>query len=153
MSGRGESTVPSDAPRLWRLRRLIHDVRCGRHSAIPPCCIVWFIGPWRWMSGTWLRGVYWDCIPEEFQHIGCPRCIWRDEPAEVRDCRCGPYDWFSRILLDLEPDPVERESLPDGIKQVVHAAQRCVFDGLVRVLFGVRREPHASSHASPPAPC
>ena len=104
------------------------------------------------MSGTWLRGVYWDCIPEGFQHIGCPRCIWRNTPTVLRDCRCGSEDWLTRVLLDLEPDPVERESLPDGVEQVIDPAQRRVLDGLVGVFLRISGEAHLGSHTSSPAP-
>jgi hypothetical protein len=99
-------------PRLWWLRRTLHDVRCGRHSGIPSCCMGWYVGPWRWISGTWLRRFYFDRIPESFQHIGCPRCLWRSNAATVRDCGCGTGDWLTRLILDL--DPVEGEGIADG---------------------------------------
>lgn len=86
-----------------RLQRVIHDIRCGSHSGIPPCCIAWFIGPWTWMAGTRLRRAYWDAIPVNFQHVGCPLCIWRGNIVQVQDCDCGPDDWLTRLLLEFKP--------------------------------------------------
>lgn len=81
-----------------------YDVRCGRHSGIPACCIAWYVTVWR-LVFRWERFRCWtmtDGIRHEWhsyhdwrphpdaEYVQCPVCKLRQRyPAQTRLCACG----------------------------------------------------------------
>lgn len=74
------------------MRQLSLDVRQGRHSGFPWCCIAFFALVWRPLYryrgpyDAWMHRVH---GPIGCGYVPCPRCMNR--PIIVRDCddRCG----------------------------------------------------------------
>ncbi len=92
--------------RAWKA---LLDIRCGIDSGIPACCILWFIGSWRflWVSKSdhvqrvrvwYLRTMRQD---REFEHIPCPLCLLRDRPVAVRKTPF-PNDLLTDVLIWLD---------------------------------------------------
>ena len=87
-------------------RNMPHDIRCGLHSGIPLCCILWFITCWKplhrhicsgYFQVMWLRGA-------DFDHIPCPICLARGREDGVADCDCWEDDALQGLdALELWP--------------------------------------------------
>jgi len=74
-----------------------HDVECGTHSGIPPCCIAWFMLVRKHMvpgSPEWLayERTLRAARPKRRGHVGyatCPTCIAARRFVRVRSCTCS----------------------------------------------------------------
>lgn len=96
---------------LWALfdfplGRTVLDIRCGLHSGMRPCCILWFVTVNRWISGTGTRRWYFRLIDQQsarlgeqgklhFDHVPCPLCLARGRAVVLRDCECSA--WLGRL--------------------------------------------------------
>ncbi len=68
---------------------------CGRHSGIPPCCRLFFIGPWRWIYHgkkhsklrLWIyRKIF---LGDKSNCIRCPFCLFFKMPVvRTKPCNC-----------------------------------------------------------------
>jgi hypothetical protein len=78
------------------LAQVAHDIECGTHSGIPPCCIAWFMlvrvhqdpGGSEWLAYERLLG---RAMRGRKRHVGyapCPACIAARRFVRVRLCRC-----------------------------------------------------------------
>ena len=73
-----------------------HDIQCGTHSGIPPCCIAWYVIVWR--HWTQERRDRYTTITHKVSgyagYIPCPRCAGRAVSgldttiATIRACAC-----------------------------------------------------------------
>lgn len=82
------------------LGQVAHDIECGTHSGIPPCCIAWFIlvrmhqepGSPEWLA---YEHSLQEARPARNGKLGyapCPECIKARRFVHVRSCRCEPGD-------------------------------------------------------------
>lgn len=89
------------------LEWLEHDVRCGRHSDIPPCCIAWFTTWWRlFIKYPSLRRAYWKVINHQgdFYHIPCPLCLALKRERYTLECSCSDeHNGFSIYDIEIWP--------------------------------------------------
>jgi|ETNvirnome_2_300_1030623.scaffolds.fasta_scaffold04633_11 hypothetical protein len=69
----------------------VDDWDCGKHSNIPRCCILWYIGPWQKIMmkvpKLW-RMYYTTNETDKVEYIRCPVCIVRDHMVLLKDCKC-----------------------------------------------------------------
>ena len=69
----------------------IHDMKCGRHSGIPLCCIFWFILVWRPLFRfRRLRKWYIFKVVLDWDYVACPVC-WifkRNKGTKLKSCKC-----------------------------------------------------------------
>lgn len=88
-----------DARTLRRAIRqpgLRYDLRCGRHSGIPLCCIAWYVTVWRllgpggvlpYTSPHWYSE--WRAVSGA-GYVRCPICKLLSRPAAtIVRCACG----------------------------------------------------------------
>lgn len=93
----------------------MHDIVCGLHSGIPPCCVAFFVMTWEpLMFEEWLAeeekdterletiehlmAGWWNCITEpddNWGYIPCPACFLQGKRVKVRRCKC--YDKRSKL--------------------------------------------------------
>ena len=70
----------------------IHDIKCGRHSGIPWCCIFWFIFVWCPLWGCKrLREWYVLKVVLDWDYVACPIC-WltkKNKGEKLKSCNCG----------------------------------------------------------------
>jgi len=86
-------------PGVWDV---VYHVRCGLHSGLPLCCILWYVTGWHVMSGVPIPRAfraYWRLIRlsgrihgVQFGHIPCPACIVRGLAVHVLECDCDPAE-------------------------------------------------------------
>ncbi len=71
---------------------LLYDLRCGWHSGIRPCCILWYVTGWRYVicGRWWTYQPYWRLIELRggFDHVPCPACLALGRAVELKDCDC-----------------------------------------------------------------
>ncbi len=72
------------------------DIRMGRCSGIPLCCIAWFVVVWPLFQDTSVhvpprQQWYLSLTTPGSEHVQCPACILRRRVVTVRDCTpaCG----------------------------------------------------------------
>jgi hypothetical protein len=70
------------------------DIAYGRHSAIPPCCIDFFVDEWEQemnRSSPYYEAVKWS----SYNYVPCPRCFAIRRKIKIVDCRydCGRECW------------------------------------------------------------
>lgn len=82
------------------------DIRCGRHSGFRPCCVAFFVGPWKHLMFAYapdrVRNAYFGLIDGHYgcnvQYVCCPLCITLNRPpVEMTVCvvvrgECQPTD-------------------------------------------------------------
>ena len=104
--------------RFWHMFRTTpQDIRCGIHSGFPPCCIAFFIGPWKlvsligrdhcshnilWSTYWTLRTLSEELYNNESRYIQCPICLARGKVIEAKDCNCRYYDPFHQPKNNIE---------------------------------------------------
>lgn len=71
-------------------------IDCAAHSGIPPCCVLFYIGSWRWFSAQ-VAARYKSRIPAIFTHIPCPKCLQSGRTIRMRPC---PKSCVQRIFAE-----------------------------------------------------
>lgn len=73
------------------------DVRFGRHSRVPDCCIAFFISEWEYMYSSrghdeFMHSAYSRAIDAaNAGYVLCPSCLGNGKRAKLRICvnECG----------------------------------------------------------------
>jgi len=72
------------------LRYARYDWVCGKHSGIPACCRVWFIGAQALPFAV--KRVYWRfaLARDRYDYVPCPRCLATGRGVDIvlRECEC-----------------------------------------------------------------
>jgi len=69
----------------------VNDRDCGKHSGIPSCCVLWYIGVWKKaiMNIPKLWRMYYSVNDtDNVEYIRCPVCILLDYTIELKECGC-----------------------------------------------------------------
>jgi hypothetical protein len=104
--------------KFFRLRRFLLDIRAGKCSGFPNCCIVFYSTAWKLMFGDQRQSLYekpkWrsDMIlwyHEKAGHSGyvpCPLCIMSGARVRVNLCteECGHVEESQALILEEDPD-------------------------------------------------
>ena len=91
---------------LLGFRNLHQDLRCGLHSGIPWCCILFFTTVW-WNKANvfpmpWVRWYFLTLAKSEAEYVQCPWCLVRRRVDSIRSCQCGWWGVRSCRLGSLE---------------------------------------------------
>lgn len=101
-----------DSRTVHRMRNLLHDLRCGWHSGIRPCCILWYSVVCRHVlyGRWWTYRPYWRAIEiseylhgKVYDHVPCPACLVQGQVVEVQDCDCSRPLGEMANAADLSP--------------------------------------------------
>ena len=69
---------------LMFLNKVKYHWKCGRHSNIPACCVLWFIGPWRIaLRVPRLWSIFYDS-----PYVRCPLCRFTHRWNKIKECEC-----------------------------------------------------------------
>jgi hypothetical protein len=93
--GRGVDVFGTRGAYVTR-RQLQATIDCGAHSGIPSCCVLFYIGSWRWLSAQ-DAAKYKSHVPTTFTHIPCPKCVQSGRTIRMRPC---PESCVQRIFAD-----------------------------------------------------
>ncbi|MBC8296925.1 MAG: hypothetical protein H8E55_14170 [Pelagibacterales bacterium] len=76
---------------MGRLRfKPTSDLRCGKHSGIPLCCIFWFIFFWCPLWRFERLRMWYFYKSYEWEYIPCVAClISKRDVGELKKCKCG----------------------------------------------------------------
>jgi hypothetical protein len=83
--GRGVDVFGTRGAYVTR-QQLQATIDCAAHSGIPACCVLFYIGSWRWFSAQ-DAAKYRSRIPATFTHIPCPKCLQSGRTIRMRRCR------------------------------------------------------------------
>lgn len=85
----------------WSLRRIWNHIRCGQHSNIPLCCILFFIVFWTplfyllcFKPVKWFINWYPPIRQERFNYVPCPFCLVFNRRRKLKIC--GTDCWCKR---------------------------------------------------------
>lgn len=111
------------------LVQLAHDIECGSHSGIPPCCIAWFVLEKRhWQRGDPRQRAYDRSLrraaPRRKGKVGyapCPTCIAHKRFVAIRVCDCANVslrtieeiscNWrYRQLVIELAERPQARST-------------------------------------------
>lgn len=94
---------------LLRVRKAWLDLRMGKCSGFPSCCVAFFTFVWSpfvWNAGearpmTWYQKWYLERIGP-FEYIPCPLCLLSGSRVKVRRCTdsCGHLEECRRLYFD-----------------------------------------------------
>jgi hypothetical protein len=93
--GRGVDVFGTRGAYVTR-QQLQATIDCGAHSGIPSCCVLFYIGSWRWFSAQ-DAAKYKSRITPTFTHIPCPKCLQSGRTIRMRRC---PKSCVQRIFAD-----------------------------------------------------
>jgi len=74
-------------------KQILQDIKCGKHTCIPDCCILFFLSQWRQFSEK-ESSKYWKKIDKSankngklYGYIPCPNCL-NKKPVNIYTCDC-----------------------------------------------------------------
>lgn len=75
------------------LKETFHNIRCGSHSGIKPCCIIWCKTIWKLLNFH-RRKKYMNFASQQNNkihpgYIPCLLCSFRKDFIKVKKCSCG----------------------------------------------------------------
>ena len=84
----------------WVWRRW-WDVRCGRHSGFPRCCVLWYVTVWQFVlldrsEGFIYRYRYLRVFGRDVEYVRCPMCYLRRRAVAMQVCDCKAVEWQGR---------------------------------------------------------
>ncbi len=99
------------------LRRFLLDIRAGKCSGFPNCCILFYAGPWRTFYGSTRESLYdkptWKAklilrYHQAAGHAGyvpCPLCLLSGARVRVSRCtdECGHVKEMRSLVLEEDP--------------------------------------------------
>jgi hypothetical protein len=89
--------------KTW-VRRSVWDFRCGRHSNIPSCCMIWFILVWPFVFRFGSANSYWERINRlrggGVDYVVCPLCLALGRVVDVRDCEKSYCECSRRQVVE-----------------------------------------------------
>lgn len=104
--------------KLFFLRRVLLDLRAGKCSGFPNCCIMFYTTAWKLMFGNQRVILYekpaWRIKMILWYHqkagsagyVPCPLCIISGARVSVRRCtkECGHIEESKALILEEDPD-------------------------------------------------